>query len=119
MAENIKPAYAKVKSIKKIEYKDYEKTEFDHVRIRNNPVAFECDVVMIVRGTQNVTDMHAWLRETKQNRLGRFTMYIEPARQECLVQICDTVSITSDEDNLINMNFSNYIEVSLRVQVME
>jgi hypothetical protein len=46
-------------------------------------------------------------------------MYIEPARQECLVQICDTVSITSDEDNLINMNFSNYIEVSLRVQVME
>jgi hypothetical protein len=54
MAENIKPAYAKVKSIKKIEYKDYEKTEFDHVRIRNNPVAFECDVVMIVRGTQNV-----------------------------------------------------------------
>jgi hypothetical protein len=119
MPANKLPSYCVVMPIESIEMKDYESSEFGHVIVKNNMSRFECELTIRVHGSANILAFNDWLDYTKLNRRGRFTAFIEPSRaNDSLCQIVDTIKVKSRDNNTLNISYHNYIEVTLRVQVM-
>jgi CRISPR/Cas system CMR-associated protein Cmr3 (group 5 of RAMP superfamily) len=119
MPANILPSYCVVMPIEGVELADYERAEFGHIVVKDNMFRFECDLVIKVHGQADVTSFIAWLDNTKLARRGRFVTFIEPSMtNSSLCQIIDTVKIKTRDGNTLNINYSNYIEVTLRIQVM-
>lgn len=117
MSVNRLPNYVLVSPIQSGEVHDYKKLEFDHVVISNTAYAMETEIELFIRGQANVDAMHDWLEYTKNYRAGRFVMYIEPYRQECVVQIADTYVLSTDTDTHLNLGYHNHLVIKMKVQV--